>query len=241
MYRVHPCRPAAVLLAAGLLAACHHPKDRPSAVVDADRPAASLTTLDTGAAMLADVDNARAAIADNDGMAATNDVNHAVTYAVRLPDVTSSLYPNEANIPDGRGARAKPAAAAPLTAFDAEVVLTSAQSSIAAGDLAGADAQLAVVQQRTPPRLVPADLPLLRADESLGLARIAVESEHAGELKTQLEIAAAALDAYRGAPHAADAKALAAAIGRTLKQPGSLERMQSDQLDLWSGLVDGWG
>jgi hypothetical protein len=229
-----------ILIAVALLAACHHPKDRPSAVVDADPPAASLTAQDTGAAMLADVDNARAAIAARDSMAATNDLDQAVAYAVKLPDVTSNLYPNEAVIPDRRVAHAGPVAAPPLTAFDAEVTLTSAQSELAVGDLAGADAQLTVVQRRTPPRLVPADLPLLRADESLGLARIAVESEHAGELKTQLEIAEAALDAYRGRPHAADAKALAAAIDRTLKQPGSLDRLQSDQLDLWSGLVDGW-
>jgi len=236
----HPSFRAPILIAATLLAACHHPKDRPPAMVDADRPTASLTAQDTGAAMLADVDNARAAIAAKDQMAATNDLDQAVTYAVKLPDVTSTLYPNEAVVPDHRGARAGPAAPPPLTAFDAEVALTSAQSKLEGGDLAGADAQLAVVQQRTPPRLVPADLPLLRADESLGLARIAVESEHAAELKTQLQIAEASLDAYRGRPHAADARALAAAIDRTLKQPGSLDRLQSDQLDLWSGLVDGW-
>jgi hypothetical protein len=165
-----------------------------------------------------------------------------------LPDVTSALYPNDAVMPDHRGGKTAgktsvgaSVSAGALTSFGAEVVLTSAQSKLEGGDLTGADAILTTIQERTPARLIPADLPLLRADESLGLARIAIASEHAQELKSQLETAAAALDAYQGQAHAADAHALAQAIDRVLKQPGSLDHMQSDQLDLWSGRVDGWG
>jgi hypothetical protein len=242
----HPLsRPAilAVLLAAAL-AACHRAHDRahdrPHAAVDAERPTGSLAATDLGVSMLADVDNARAAIAAHDAMAAANDVNQAIDYAVRLPDVNSALYPNDAIQPN-RQAGKTGAAALALTSFDTEVVLTTAQSAIEAGDLADADTDLAAIQQRTPPRLVPADLPLLRADESLDLARIAVESEHPAELATQLSIAETALGAYQGGAHAGDAHALATAIQIALKRPGALDHLQPDQLDVWSKRVDGWG
>jgi hypothetical protein len=232
------------LSVATALAACQRPHDRPHAVIDAARPTGSLASVDLGVSMLADVENARAAIAAHDAMAAANDIDQAIDYAVRLPDVNSALYPNDAILPGGHapaGHGSGAAAPAALTSFDTEVALTSAQSAIEGGDLAVADTDLAAIQQRTPPHLAPADLPLLRADECLGLARIAIESEHPTELATQLKIAEAALGAYQGAAHAADARALAAAIQTALKQPGALDHMQSDQLDLWLQRVDGWG
>jgi len=233
-----------VLSLAATLAACQRPQDRPHAVVDASRPTGSLASVDLGVSMLADVDNARAAIAAHDVMAASNDVDQAIVFAVRLPDVNSALYPNDAILPGGHapaGHGSGAAAPVALTSFDTEVALTSAQSAIEGGDLAVADTDLAAIQQRTPPRLVPADLPLLRADQSLDLARIAIESEHPAELETQLKTAEAALGAYQGSVHAADARALATAIQTALKQPGVLDHMQTDQLVIWSQTVDGWG
>jgi len=227
MFRPKPNACALVALAAvALLGACRHSIDPPNGRVD-PQPTASLAALDSGATMLADVDIARAAIADGDAMAAANDLIVASAFAVRLPD-SGSAHPGLAT-------------PTPLSAFEAEVMLTTAQSRLELGDLAGADAALAAVQQRAPSRLASVDMPLLRADQSLNLARIAVDSEHARELKTQLTIAETSLDAYRGSPHAADATALAAAIDRTLKQPRALEQLQPDRLDAWSGRVDGWG
>ena len=228
MFRLKPnVRALFALTAIALFGACRHSLDRPSSRVRGEPPTASLAALDSGASLLADVDIARAAIADKDAMAAANDVIQASAFAVHLPD-SGSAHPGQTT----------PAA---LSAFEAEVMLTTAQSKLDLGDLAGADAALAAVQPRVLSRLAAVDMPLLRADQSLDLARIAVDSEHSGELKTQLTIAAASLDAYRGSPHAADATALAAAIDRTLKQPGALERLEPDRLDAWSGRVDGWG
>jgi hypothetical protein len=242
MFRQQPGSCALLsLVAAVLLAGCGQPHVRPAALVEAERPLASLASLDAGADMLADVDNARAAIAGKDALAADNDVIQASSFAVGLPDRASTPHPNEANNANPGGAQPSPAAAAGLTAFQAEVMLTTAQSQLERGDLAGADEGLAAIQQRTPTHLAPVDMPLLRADQSLGLARIANVGEYPAELRTQLTIAEISLDAYRGGPHTAAARALAAAIDRSLKQPGALQRLQPDQLGSWSGRVDNWG
>jgi hypothetical protein len=223
------------LAAALMIVACRQPIDR-----SADRPVSSPPSLlsdDSGAAMLANVDNARSAIADKSAMAAANDLIQASSLAPRLPDVGAPAQP-------GLAARSEPQSPSTppmgLSAFQAEVLLTTAQSNLELGDPAAADARLADIQQRAPSPRVPADLPLLRADQSLYLARIAVEGEHPGELKTQLSIAETSLAAYRGASEAANAKALAGAIERTLNQPGCLERLQPDRLKVWSGQVDAW-
>ena len=218
------------VLGAVLLGACHRPVDPPAARIKAEAAPASLAAIDSGASLLADVDNARAAIAERDTMAADNDLAQASLFAVRLPDSLSdsgSLHPSQA-IP------------APLSAFQAEVMLTTAQSRLDRGDLAGADAALAAVQPRVLSRLAAVDMPLLRADQSLDLARIAVASQRAAELRTQLQIAERALDGYRGRPHAADVAALATAIERTLERAGALQSLQPDRLDAWSDRVDGW-
>jgi hypothetical protein len=234
-------RPLLLLAAAALLASCGRVPDRPGARVDPELPLTSLAAQDNGADMLADVDNARAAIADEDAMAADNDVIQASAFAVSLPDRGSTPHRNAATAPNPGDARASPLAAAALTAFEAEVMLTTAQSRLERGELAGADAALSAIQQRAPKQLVASDMPLLRADQSLGLARIAIAGEYPAELRTQLTVAETSLDAYRGAPHAADARALAAAIDQLLQQPGALQHLQPDQLTAWSGQVDGWG
>lgn len=215
-----------LLAAAALLAGCGGPPGRPGALVLPTHPVASLATRDDGADMLADVDNARAAIADNDAMAADNDVIQASAFATGLPDLGSTPHQGEATA---------------LSAFEAEVALTTAQSRLERGDLGGADAVLAAVQQRAPTRLAAMDMPLLRADQSLGLARLAIASQYPADLRTQLTIAESSLDAYQGGPHAADAKTLAGTIDRLLKQPDALRRLQADQLAAWSGRVDDWG
>jgi len=229
MYRPQLNALALVALAAvALIGACRQPLDRPIGRGDAAQARPSLAALDSGASLLADVDNARTAIAGGDAMAAANDLIQASSLAVSLPDAA----------PDPHTRPPKPTA---LSAFEAEVMLTTARSRLERGELAGADAELAAVQQRVSPRLPSVDLPLLRADQSLGLARVAVQGQHPAELKTQLLTAETSLDTYRGQPHAADATALAAAIDRTLKRPGALGRLQPDRLDAWSGRVDGWG
>jgi hypothetical protein len=215
-----------LLAAAALLAGCGRPPGRPGAQVLPTQPVASLAALDNGADILVDVDNAGAAIADNDAMAADNDVIQAGAFAIGLPDLASTPRQGEATA---------------LTAFEAEVALTTAQSKLERGDLAGADAVLAAIQQRAPTHLAAVDMPLLRADQSLGLARLAIASEYPAQLRTQLTIAETSLDAYQGGPHAADAKTLAGTIDRLLKQPDSLRRLQADQLAAWSGRVDDWG
>jgi hypothetical protein len=229
MYRRRLNSCALVALAAvALIGGCRRPLDRSADRAEVQQAPPSLAALDSSASLLADVDNARDAIAEADGTAAANDLIQASTFAVSLPERAPSPSASH-TAPTG------------LSAFEAEVMLTTAQSRLGSGDLAGADAGLAIVQQRASPRVASVDMPLLRADQSLSLARIAVEGQHPAELKTQLQTAETSLDAYRGRPHAADATALAGKIDRTLKQPGALEHLQPDRLDAWSGRVDGWG
>lgn len=86
----------------------------------------------------------------------------------------------------------------------------------------------------------PAELPLVRADQSLALASAAADSGRLGELSTQLKAARGSLEAYRGGPHAADARALAAAIGRALSDPAGLDALAPTELSLWSGRLGSW-
>src|SRR5579872_4258578 len=85
-------------IAALALAACQ-PGGR-----QASGPAAAPAeaSADAGAPMLAAVENARAAIAVGDQVAAFNDVNVALGYAVRLQGSDSALYPPEAAPPGYR-------------------------------------------------------------------------------------------------------------------------------------------
>jgi hypothetical protein len=130
-------------------------------------------------------------------------------------------------------------APAPLSAFDVQVMLQTAQAKLQSRDVAGADADLAAIEAaaRGAP---PTSLPLMRADQSLTLAAGAVSGGQTADLKSQLSTAKAALDAYQAGPHAADAKALAAAIGQVLNQPDGLRALAPAQLSLWRGQVSGW-
>lgn len=136
-------------------------------------------------------------------------------------------------------AHRRPTDPAQFSAFDAQVMLQSAQAKLQARDTAGADADLGAVEAAAR-RPTPANLPLVRAGQSLTLATGDVAGGRLPELRTQLAAARASLDAYQGGPHAADAKALAAAIDQTLNQPDGLRALPPAQLALWSGRVSGW-
>jgi hypothetical protein len=104
----------------------------------------------------------------------------------------------------------------------------------------GADADLRVVEAAVHPQLTPVYLPLIRADQSLTLASAAVSARRLGELRTQLANAQTALAAYQGAPHAAQAKALAATIGAATRRPGGLPALAPAEIALWAGVVGAW-
>lgn len=132
------------------------------------------------------------------------------------------------------------AGAAPFTSFDAQVRLISAQAKLQARDAAGADADLQVIEAAVHPQLTPVELPLIRAGQSLTLASAAVSGGRLSELRTQLVAAQAALDAYQGAPHAREAKALAHEIGRAIQRPDGPAALPPAQIALWAGLVGAW-
>lgn len=119
------------------------------------------------------------------------------------------------------------------------MTLQTAQAKLQTRDVAGADADLAAIEAAARGAAL-ASLPLMRADQSLALATSAVSGGQISDLKSQLSTAKAALDTYQAGPHATDAKALAAAIGRVLNQPQGLRALAPAQLSLWSGQVSGW-
>jgi hypothetical protein len=135
----------------------------------------------------------------------------------------------------GRGDHGAPTA---ISSFDAQVKLVSAQAKLQAHDAAGADADLEAVEAAA--HAPPANLPLIRADQSLTLASADVAGGRLPQLRTQLTAAQASLEAYDGASHAAEAKALAATIGDALNRPGGLVTLPPALLGLWSGRVDSW-
>jgi hypothetical protein len=118
------------------------------------------------------------------------------------------------------------------------VRLISAQAKLQARDAAGADAELQALEAAAD--VAPASLPLIRADQSLALAAASISGGRRAELRTQLAAAQGALEGYRGGPHAAEAKALAAAIGEAMRSPAGLGALAPAQLALWSGQVDSW-
>ena len=139
------------------------------------------------------------------------------------------------------GGQASAAAApAPFTSFDAQVRLVSALAKLQAHDPAGADVDLQAVEEAVHPQAKPQNLPLVRAGQSLTLASAAVAAGRLGQLRTQLVAAQTALDAYQGAPHAKEAKALAAALGEAIRRPGGPGTLAPAQIALWAGLVGAW-
>jgi hypothetical protein len=322
--RPSPARTAAcVLIAAAALmsAGCrNNPPEPPRSALAQTEP-----TVDAGAPVLAAVLNARAGIAAGDALAAYNDANAGLRYAVGLAGADSALYPAPVAPPGyhsaggaqggqggagGRGggrrhrgggaaasaggdaAQAAPApvpasapataapppaghgghhghgghntqagggdhagqggaggaqsstgepqAAAPFTSFDAQVRLVSALARLQAHDPAGADVELQAIEAAVHPQQMPAYLPLIRASQSLTLASAAVSGGRVSELRTQLTAAQSALEAYQGAPHATEARALAAAIGEGMRGPGGLAALQPVQIALWAGVVGAW-
>jgi hypothetical protein len=193
--------------------------------------------------MLAAVDNARSAIALRNPNAAANDIRQAASYAKTLSGrLSDPIFPEPTTAAAGPlGPSVTGAPAGRLTAFQAQVNLTTAQSELRNGNFTEADTGLLAIQNGIPSRLIPIDLPLLRARESLDLARIAVSSGQAPDLRTQLISAQLALNAYSGPRHAMQAKALAADIGQSLNQRGALNAISPGQLSVWWGRVYGWG
>jgi hypothetical protein len=201
---------------------------------------APLSQVDLGASILAEVGNARFAVSLRDPIAAGNDVDQAVSLARQLPDRPSNLLPSEpAPIEPDRpsGVSGTGISYARLTVFGAMVKLTSAQAELDGSNLEEADADLAAIQNGIPKELIPNDLPLLRAAASLDLARSAASEGRTSDLRTQLLSAQLALSTYAGPSKVAEAKALAAIIGQSLKQAGALNTMQPYQLSLWLGRV----
>jgi hypothetical protein len=271
------------------LAACHSGDKSERTPAAPEAPAA-----DAGAPVLAAVQNARAAIAADDPVAAFNDVNLGIGYAVQLVGAESTLYPPEAappgyQAPSGggggqqgagggsgqrrhggghraaAGGQASPASAptaaaapapapphehhgggggagapTPVSSFDVQVKLISAQAKLQARDVAGADADLQAIEAAADAHATPMSLPLIRAAESLSLAATAVSGGRLAQLRTQLVAAQAALAAYGGVPHAAQARSVAAEIGEALRQPGGVSALPPAQIALWSGVVGAW-
>jgi hypothetical protein len=228
----------AVLSAAVLCVACHAPPHRPHRAVAAASADAPVTAADPGAAVLAAVDNARGALALNDRVAALNSVSEALADVIRLPDTPSNIYPNDVASPGG-GKHGHPADAA-IGSFDLQVKLISAKAELDSGDARGADADLAAIDAGTPARLIPSQLPLLRAGAALAQAQAAADYQRIGQLKTDLRLAAQCLATYGGTNHAGDARSLASAIRAELARPGALQRLQPALLSSWSGQVGGW-
>jgi hypothetical protein len=236
--------PAVLLALAMLLAGCaRRPAPQPLPVTGAGAAPATtvaLSQVDVGASMLAGVENARQAIAFGDRIAGANDLGQAQGFAMQLTNHSSRLIPSEPTILGTRrsaGTSAPDRPRARLTVFGVQVRLTSASAELTTGDFAAADADLRAVQDSIPDRLIPGDLPLLRAAASLDLARSAAFSGLIPELRTQLLCAQRALSSYTGPAHVAEAKALAALIERRLASGGTLTMMLPYQLSLWLGRV----
>lgn len=241
-------RSAVVVICLALIGACGRQATNAPRRAPASFAPDSLAEQDVGASMLAGVVNARAAIAAGDRLDAANDLRDALTYAEQLSGRSSSLFadaaptlaaPTAASRPPPAGRHAHPASAR-LTKFAAEVELASANAALQNGDLRAADAHLSAIQAGVPPALVPANLPLLEADESLDLAVGAPSGERAAVLRYQLANAARALRTYAGPSHADDARALAAEIEAALSGAGAPEAVPPARIELWSNKIDGW-
>ena len=226
-----------------LLSGCHRSPVGQAPLTGAPPVAAvALSQVDLGASLLAEVDNARFAIELRDLVAAANDVGHALAFARQLPDRSSKLLLSEPlTIEPAHPSSVSGAAVlhARLTAFAALVKLGSAQAELES-NLEAADADLHAIQMGIPEGLIPSDLPLLRAAASLDAARSAVAEGRIPQLRTQLLTAQLALSVYAGPGHVAEAKEMAATIGKRLTQANNLGTIPSDQASLWLGKVVEW-
>lgn len=202
----------------------------------------SLVEEDLGATLLAGVCNARLAIAAGNRLDAANDVTNARAAAAQLAGQSSALFADAPPVPSQMRAGASGGGPPParMTRFEAQVRLMSASAALTNGDLAGADRDLAAIQDAIPANRVPANLPLLQADESLDVALAALVGERPADLSYQLATAARQLKAYRGSGNAAEVKRMAAEIDAALAQPGAPTRLSQAKVQLWSDRIDGW-
>jgi hypothetical protein len=225
-----------------LFSGCHRspPGEVPSVIDQAPVADIPLSQVDLGASVLAAVDNARVAIEMRDRVAAYNDVDEAVAFARQLVNRPSRLLLSEP-IAIEPGTSSSPLAAAHvrITGFDVLVKLASARAELES-NLQAADADLHDIQRGIPEQLIPTDLQLLKAAASLSLSRSAVTQGRTPELTTQLVTAQLALNAYAGPGHIAEAKALAATIGQTLRRTATLDTTPPNQMSIWLGIVVGW-
>jgi hypothetical protein len=199
-----------------LLSSCERRPESQGVQISAGPPASPSAQGSLGLGpVLAAVHNARFAIAQQDLIAAANDIRQARSFAANLPSGASA----------GGGVGVK---------------LITAHAELLNGDIKDADVELASVQNGISSQLIPRDLPLLSANQSLALAKIDLTSGLRADLRTQLITAQLALTAYSGRNQQVGAKALAKLIGETLTSPGALERLQPGEVGLWAGEVDGW-
>lgn len=167
--------------------------------------------------MLAAVRDAREAIALHDPIAADNDISQALDLTPQTVGAAQSL-------------------ATLLGSFPVRVHLVSAQALLTQGRVADADTLLMEIQSRVPGRLMPHDLPLLAAADSLERARVAA-SLGTPQLRTQLLCAVAALRDYRGTAYAQETMALASALDRALAHPTQLRTLLPAQVGIWLATV----
>jgi predicted small lipoprotein YifL len=210
----------AALVITVTLAACgrHGMAPAPASTSTPPPPPVALSQSNLGFTVLAEVDNAQQAIELRDAIAADNDLGQALAFATEMIDHR----------------RQSPAV---LTSFAVRVRLMSAKALLTDGNLSGADAELNGVRDQVPRRLLPQDLPLLRAAASLVLARGAVITGGTPRLRTQLQCAQDALDAYDAAGHLEAARDLASTLHRALANPTVLRTLLPYQLSQWLGKV----
>jgi hypothetical protein len=214
-----------------LLAGCNHAAARYRARMTNARAAESASPgqSDSGALLLAGAENARFAIARGDQVAAANDVAQALSESQFLAVEPSGVIASEVGDAAGR-----------MGPFQAQVRLLSAQADLLNGDLAKADATLSTIERGVPAGSIPIDLALVRARESLDLAVGAASTGRPSDVTTHLMSAEAALNAYAGQPHAAEARALAAAIDQDLTPAGHPSPITADRLSLLAEHAAGW-
>jgi hypothetical protein len=223
------------LVAVGSVAGCHRTPAAPAPPASSAERAGVARSKDPGPCLLAAVDDTRWALGRKDRIAADNDMLRAATYARELTDHPSPLIGSGAAGPTGEATEED--AAAPLTLPLVQAWLESARTEITNGDLGKADGHLRDLQAGIRKALIPPNLPLLRARESLDLARSAAQDGRPTALKAQVDAARAALAAYEG-PRRADAAALAEDLRKATAPSAMLPNPW--QISAWAGRLDVW-
>lgn len=173
------------------------------------------------------VQNAIEAMSLGSQVAALNNLDQALGHAQPMQD---QAWPFRG----GRGSRA-----ATLDGNAVNTDLMSARAKLLQGDFRGAAADLAPISQATPPATSPAQLLLTRASGDLELAKAAFLAGRPGETKTEIEGAAAALQAaaQAGLEAASSARTLARTMQARLSGPAG---PGLGQFMAWTSQVDTW-